>query len=86
MSTPAMDKQRLTFGKYKGMTYAKAYTIKYYVKRVLSVKDATGRMRNLHKYFAGLEGIVLPPVDTVGKIMDLQQYFAGMQTSEPMFI
>ncbi len=77
MSTPAMDKQRLTFGKYIGMTYAKAYTIKYYVKWVLSVKDATGRMRNLQEYFAGLEGIVLPPVDNVGKMMDLQQYFAG---------
>ena len=82
MSTPARDKQRLTFGKYKGITYAKAYTIKYYVKWVLSVKDATGRMRNLQEYFACLEGIVLPPVDNVGKMMDLQQYFAGMQTSE----
>jgi len=65
----------LTFGKYKGLTYAKAYKIKYYVKWVLSVKGATERMRNLQEYFTGLEGIVLPPVDNVEKMIDLNQYY-----------
>ena len=62
MYTPVNpDKKRVTFGKHKGKTFAHVYTMKHYVKWVLDVVNATGKLRELQEYFAENEGIVLPP-------------------------
>ncbi len=55
------DKKRVTFGNHKGKTFAQVYTMKHYVKRVLNVVNAAGKLRELQEYFAENEGIVLPP-------------------------
>jgi len=62
MYTPENPSLKLvTFGKHKGKTFAEAYAMKHYVKWVLDVENATGRLRELQEYFADNEGIVLPP-------------------------
>jgi hypothetical protein len=65
----------VTFGKHKGKNFAQACTLKHYVKWVLDVENATGRLRELQEYFADNEGIVLPPVPK--KMYRQNHYRAG---------
>jgi len=55
------DMKRVTFGKHTGKTFAQAYTLRHYVKWVLDLENAFGRLRELQEYFVDNEGIVLPP-------------------------
>jgi hypothetical protein len=45
------DKKRVTFGKHKEKIFAPVYTMKHYVKWVLDVVNASGKLRELQEYF-----------------------------------